>query len=206
MESPFRYYYTMYGNVEGTSPKRVWVDAPTGLGALAAAVGGKVARTTGMALRRGLPAQLDHWGPVRDAIYWRITDRGWSPARQAFAQYEDGDMLDAAVLTTPLTKFISRNDPVWLSTPDALGNEPVSDSLVRRYDRKARPAAWKATKARSPSAPSGTSRPSPAPDAWTKPAWPSRSPGLPSSEPWSCGRPGLATCWKRGGMRQRRKW
>ena len=48
-------------------------------------------------------------------------------------------MLDAAVLMMPLTKFIAPNDPVWLSTLDALGNELVSDSLVWRYDPEASP-------------------------------------------------------------------
>ncbi|WNO76875.1 glycoside hydrolase family 15 protein [Streptomyces sp. AM8-1-1] len=92
-----------------------------------------------IALHRGLPAELVRWGPVRDTIYRRIMDEGWSPARQAFVQYEGGDVLDAAVLMMPLTKFIAPNDPVWLSTLDALGNELVSDSLVWRYDPKASP-------------------------------------------------------------------
>ncbi|MFF4232442.1 glycoside hydrolase family 15 protein [Streptomyces sp. NPDC001820] len=92
-----------------------------------------------IALHRGLPAELVRWGPVRDTIYRRIMDKGWSPARQAFVQYEGGDVLDAAVLMMPLTKFIAPNDPVWLSTLDALGNELVSDSLVWRYDPEASP-------------------------------------------------------------------
>ncbi|MFC4610414.1 glycoside hydrolase family 15 protein [Streptomyces maoxianensis] len=92
-----------------------------------------------IALHRGLPAELVRWGPVRDTIYRRIMDEGWSPARQAFVQYEGGDVLDAAVLMMPLTKFIAPNDPVWLSTLDALGNELVSDSLVWRYDPEASP-------------------------------------------------------------------
>ncbi|MFE7778699.1 glycoside hydrolase family 15 protein [Streptomyces sp. NPDC057445] len=92
-----------------------------------------------IALHRSLPAELVRWGQVRDRIYWRIMDKGWSPARQAFVQYEGGDVLDAAVLMMPLTKFIAPNDPVWLSTLDALGNELVSDSLVWRYDPEASP-------------------------------------------------------------------
>lgn len=96
-------------------------------------------RAIRIAQRRSLPAKLGRWGPVRDAIYWRIMDKGWSPARQAFVQYEDGDVLDAAVLMMPLTKFVSPTDPVWLSTLDSLGGELVSDSLVWRYDPKASP-------------------------------------------------------------------
>ncbi|MGX1852833.1 glycoside hydrolase family 15 protein [Streptomyces sp. NPDC055299] len=100
-------------------------------------------RAIRIAQRRSLPAKLGHWGPVRDAIYWRIMDKGWSPARQAFVQYDDGDVLDAAVLMMPLTKFVSPTDPVWLSTLDALGEELVSDSLVWRYDPAASPDGLK---------------------------------------------------------------
>ncbi|MGX1762552.1 glycoside hydrolase family 15 protein [Streptomyces lydicus] len=96
-------------------------------------------RAIRIARNRSLPAELGRWGPVRDAIYWRIMDKGWSPDRQAFVQHEDGDVLDAAVLMMPLTKFVSPSDPVWLSTLDTLGDELVSDSLVWRYDPKASP-------------------------------------------------------------------
>ncbi|WP_055587350.1 glycoside hydrolase family 15 protein [Peterkaempfera griseoplana] len=96
-------------------------------------------RAMRIAVYRGLPAELVRWGPVRDAIYCRIMDKGWSATRQAFVQYEDGDVLDAAVLMMPLVRFIAPTDPIWLSTLDVLGRELVSDSLVWRYDPKASP-------------------------------------------------------------------
>jgi GH15 family glucan-1,4-alpha-glucosidase len=96
-------------------------------------------RAIRLAARRGLPADLERWRRARDAIYRRIMDRGWSPARQAFVQYEDGDVLDAAVLMMPLAKLISPVDPKWLSTLDALTSGLVSDSLVYRYDPQASP-------------------------------------------------------------------
>jgi GH15 family glucan-1,4-alpha-glucosidase len=96
-------------------------------------------RAIRLALRRGLPADLERWRAARDAIYRRIMDRGWSPTLKAFAQYEGGDVLDAAVLLMPLVKFISPTDPRWLSTLDALTASLVSDSLVYRYDPKASP-------------------------------------------------------------------
>ncbi|KUL46262.1 glycoside hydrolase family 15 protein [Streptomyces regalis] len=92
-----------------------------------------------MANRRGLPADLPRWQQCRDTIYRRIMRRGWSETRQAFVQHEDGDVLDAAVLMMPLTKFISPTDPKWLSTLDALTQDLVSDSLVYRYDPAASP-------------------------------------------------------------------
>jgi GH15 family glucan-1,4-alpha-glucosidase len=98
-----------------------------------------IERAIRLATRRGLPADLERWRKSRDAIYRRIMDRGWSPKLQAFAQYEGGDVLDAAVLLMPLVKFISPTDPKWLSTLDALTASLVSDSLVYRYDPQASP-------------------------------------------------------------------
>src|SRR6201984_3547552 len=96
-------------------------------------------RATRLAIRRGLPADLERWRKARDAIYRRIMDRGWSPTLKAFTQYEGGDVLDAAVLLTPLVKFIAPTDPKWLSTLDALTASLVSDSLVYRYDPQTSP-------------------------------------------------------------------
>ncbi|MDQ1021652.1 glycoside hydrolase family 15 protein [Streptomyces afghaniensis] len=98
-----------------------------------------IERAIRMATRRGLPADLLHWRECRDTIYRRIMSRGWSEARGAFVQHEDGDVLDAAVLMMPLTKFIAPTDPKWLSTLDALTEELVSDSLVYRYDPQSSP-------------------------------------------------------------------
>jgi GH15 family glucan-1,4-alpha-glucosidase len=96
-------------------------------------------RAIRLALRRGLPADLERWRAARDAIYRRIMDRDWSPALKAFAQYEGAEVLDAAVLMMPLVKFISPTDPKWLSTLDALTASLVSDSLVYRYHPQASP-------------------------------------------------------------------
>ncbi|MFD7275555.1 glycoside hydrolase family 15 protein [Streptomyces sp. NPDC059862] len=98
-----------------------------------------IERAIRMANRRGLPADLPRWRQCRDTIYRRIMRRGWSEQRQAFVQHEGGEVLDAAVLMMPLSKFIAPTDPKWLSTLDALTNELVSDSLVYRYDPQASP-------------------------------------------------------------------
>jgi GH15 family glucan-1,4-alpha-glucosidase len=98
-----------------------------------------IERAMRIARRRGLPANLVRWGEARDKIYRRIMSHGWSDKRHAFIQHEDDDVLDAAVLMMPLTKFIAPTDPKWLSTLDALSEELVSDSLVYRYDPDASP-------------------------------------------------------------------
>ncbi len=96
-------------------------------------------RTIRLAVRRGLPADLNRWRAARDAIYRRIMDKDWSARLNAFAQYEDADVLDAACLMMPLVKFIAPTDAKWLSTLDALRDRLVSDSLVYRYDSHASP-------------------------------------------------------------------
>jgi GH15 family glucan-1,4-alpha-glucosidase len=83
------------------------------------------------------------WGATRDKIYRRIMSHGWSEKRQAFVQHEEDDVLDAALLMMPLTKFVAPTDPKWLSTLDALTEELVSDSLVYRYDPQASPDGLK---------------------------------------------------------------
>jgi GH15 family glucan-1,4-alpha-glucosidase len=70
-----------------------------------------VERAIRMSVHRGLPANQGHWCQVRDEIYSRIMEAGWSDERQAFVQHEGSAVLDAAVLMLPLAKFISPTDP-----------------------------------------------------------------------------------------------
>ena len=98
-----------------------------------------IERAVRMANSRGLPADLPRWQQARDTIYRQIMERFWSASRQAFVQHDGDDVLDAAVLMMPLTKFIAPTDPKWLSTLDALTAELVSDSLVYRYNPEASP-------------------------------------------------------------------
>jgi pentatricopeptide repeat protein len=93
-----------------------------------------VERAIRVARQRGLPADIPGWSAVRDRIYHQIMERGWSPARGAFVQHYDTDVLDASLLLMPLCKFIAPTDPRWISTLDAITAELVSDSLVYRYN------------------------------------------------------------------------
>jgi GH15 family glucan-1,4-alpha-glucosidase len=47
--------------------------------------------------------------------------------------------LDASLLLMPAVGFISPQDPLWLSTLEAMEHNLVSDSLVYRYDPAAAP-------------------------------------------------------------------
>ena len=86
-----------------------------------------------LADRRSLPAPIVRWRKVRNAIYEDILANFWSEKKKAFVQYKGCDTLDAACLLMPMVRFISPNDPRWLSTLDAVGRELVDDSLVYRY-------------------------------------------------------------------------
>ncbi len=86
-----------------------------------------------LAYKRSFPAPLQEWRTHRDAIYHDVFQHFWNPQRQAFMQYKDADALDASSLLMPLVKFISPQDPRWLSTLKAIENDLVYDSLVYRY-------------------------------------------------------------------------
>jgi GH15 family glucan-1,4-alpha-glucosidase len=96
-------------------------------------------RAVRIARDRGFPADLVRWMRVRDEIFRRIMERSWNERRGAFVQHEDTDLLDASVLLMPLVHFVAPDDPRWLSTLDAIGDELVSDSLVYRYHPEGSP-------------------------------------------------------------------
>ncbi|OZM70113.1 glucoamylase [Amycolatopsis antarctica] len=98
-----------------------------------------IERMVRMARQRGLPADLGHWTTVRDEIYHQIMDRGWNAERGAFVQNYATPVLDASLLLMPMVKFISPNDPRFVSTVDAITADLVVDSLVFRYDPEQAP-------------------------------------------------------------------
>ena len=91
-------------------------------------------RALRIAQSRGFPCPEIAWRETRDAIFDQIMQRGFSRNRQAFVQVLDGDVLDASTLMMVMGHFVAANDPLMLSTLDAIRNELVNDSLVYRYD------------------------------------------------------------------------
>jgi GH15 family glucan-1,4-alpha-glucosidase len=87
----------------------------------------------------GRPANVALWSAQRDAVYRQIMERGWNSKVGAFTQHYGTDVLDSALLKMPLEGFIAAEDPMWLSTLEAMGRELVSDSLVYRYNPGASP-------------------------------------------------------------------
>jgi GH15 family glucan-1,4-alpha-glucosidase len=96
-------------------------------------------RAIRMANSHGLPTDLARLTAQRDRIYWQIMEKGWNAKRHSFVQHYRTDVLDASLLLMPLVGFVSPQDPRWLSTQRAMGEELVSDSLVYRYNPSASP-------------------------------------------------------------------
>ncbi|WP_406079237.1 glycoside hydrolase family 15 protein [Micromonospora sp. NBC_00858] len=96
-------------------------------------------RAIRLAQRYGVPGEITRWSTERGRIYHQIMNRGYHPARRAFVQHYDSDVLDAALLVMPGVGFIAPDDPMWQSTLRAMDDELVSDSLVYRYNPTASP-------------------------------------------------------------------
>ena len=90
-------------------------------------------RAVRLAPRLGPEARPDEWAAERDAIREAVLERGWSEARQAYAQSFDSDELDAAALLMPLVGFLPADDPRMRSTIEAIARDLTDDGLVLRY-------------------------------------------------------------------------
>jgi GH15 family glucan-1,4-alpha-glucosidase len=96
-------------------------------------------RAIRLAETHGRPAPRQHWIEQRDALYNQVMQRGWNTQRGAFVQHYDDTVLDSSLLRMPRVRFVTPQDPMWLSTLRAMDDELVSDSLVYRYDPGASP-------------------------------------------------------------------
>jgi GH15 family glucan-1,4-alpha-glucosidase len=90
-------------------------------------------RAVKLAKRLGMHANVETWIAAREEIRNAILTRGWSEAKQAYAQSFDSDELDAAQLLMPLVGFLPATDPRMRSTIDAIADELTHDGLVLRY-------------------------------------------------------------------------
>jgi GH15 family glucan-1,4-alpha-glucosidase len=85
----------------------------------------------------GMYAKAQEWAAERDRIRAAVLERGWSEARQAYAQSFDADELDAAALLMALVGFLPADDPRMRSTIDAIDRDLTQDGLVLRYRNEA---------------------------------------------------------------------
>lgn len=91
-----------------------------------------------LARKRSLPADEDKWLRSRNQIYEEVVNKGWNSKRKSFVQSYGSDELDASLLMMPLVFFMTADDPMMVSTVDAI-MRPVSqgglfcDGMVYRY-------------------------------------------------------------------------
>jgi GH15 family glucan-1,4-alpha-glucosidase len=85
----------------------------------------------------GMHAMTGTWERERDRIRDAVLERGWSHARQAYAQSFESDELDAAALLMPLVGFLPATDPRMRSTIEAIAADLTQDGLVLRYRNQA---------------------------------------------------------------------
>jgi GH15 family glucan-1,4-alpha-glucosidase len=90
-------------------------------------------RAVKLAPQLGMHADVGHWASERDMIREAVLKRGWSEARQAYAQSFDSDELDAAQLLMPILGFLPATDERMRSTIEAIAAELTQDELVLRY-------------------------------------------------------------------------
>jgi GH15 family glucan-1,4-alpha-glucosidase len=96
-----------------------------------------VDRAVKLADQLGMHAEVDRWSAERDQIREAILTRGWSEARQAYAQSFDSDELDAAQLLMPIFGFLPATDERMRSTIEAIARDLAQDRLVLRYRNQA---------------------------------------------------------------------
>jgi alpha,alpha-trehalase len=90
-------------------------------------------RAVKLAPALGRYAKAEAWAEERDRIRAAILERGWSEARQAYAQSFDSDELDAAALLMPILGFLPADDERMRSTIEAIARDLTEDGLVLRY-------------------------------------------------------------------------
>jgi GH15 family glucan-1,4-alpha-glucosidase len=90
-------------------------------------------RAVKLAPQLGEHARVEAWEAARDVVGEAILERGWSEARQAYAQSFDSDELDAAQLLMPILGFLPASDARMRSTIEAIARELTEDGLVLRY-------------------------------------------------------------------------
>ena len=90
-------------------------------------------RAIALAPQLGMHAEVDRWTAERDEIREAVLTRGWSEARQAYAQSFDSDDLDAAQLLMAILGFLPATDERMRSTIEAIADGLTEDGLVLRY-------------------------------------------------------------------------
>ncbi|MFH8683478.1 glycoside hydrolase family 15 protein [Streptomyces lydicus] len=111
---------------EGRGGRRHWVHSKV-MSWVAADRAVRMARAT------GLPAPVDRWEAMRDAVHADVCAQGYDPGRGVFVQHYGSQELDAATLFVAKTGFLPPDDPRVIRTVDAVRDELDHGGFVRRY-------------------------------------------------------------------------
>ncbi len=96
-------------------------------------------RAVRMAEATGLPAPLERWRALREAVHADVCANGYDAKRGVFVQYYGGRELDAATLFIAKTGFLPPDDPRVVRTIDAVRTGLDHGGFVRRYGTDGRP-------------------------------------------------------------------
>jgi len=83
--------------------------------------------------RSGLPAPLDRWRRIREAIHRQVCEQGYDAGRNTFTQSYGSEPLDAALLLIPRLGFLPPDDARVVGTVRAVRRELCEDGFVLRY-------------------------------------------------------------------------
>lgn len=89
--------------------------------------------------RFGLPARLDHWRALRQAIHQEVCAKGFNPGVGAFTQFYGSTALDASLLVMPHLGFLPAADPRVRGTIMAIRRELGVEGFLLRYKEDAAP-------------------------------------------------------------------
>jgi GH15 family glucan-1,4-alpha-glucosidase len=81
----------------------------------------------------GVTDRADYWQAQAERMHAVIYDAAWSEQRNAFTEGFDNDNLDASLLTMHTLGFVPADDPRFLATVDAIGNELRRGRHLFRY-------------------------------------------------------------------------
>ncbi|MFD8752741.1 glycoside hydrolase family 15 protein [Kitasatospora sp. NPDC059577] len=90
-------------------------------------------RAVRLAETTGLPAPVDRWRALRDAVHADVCENGYDRKRGVFVQHYGGRGLDAATLFVVKSGFLPPDDPRVVRTVDAVRDGLDHGGLVRRY-------------------------------------------------------------------------
>ena len=93
-------------------------------------------RLARIAIRLSLPARADYWRNCADRIHRVVCERAWHAQRNSFVATFDGDALDASLLLLHEVGFLAADDPRFIGTVNAVGNELRRGDFIFRYVEK----------------------------------------------------------------------